>query len=134
MLVRTGDETSLSSPISFLPLYEAGLALDVDREGYSGDHVVRVKLAVAIQFIWDLLQREGKCNAEISWVADGLRDEQEKYCQEWVDDVISCCQKDGLDGYDETWQATQRALARRENEAFDIDQITPWDELLDRWE
>ncbi|KIL86407.1 hypothetical protein FAVG1_10236 [Fusarium avenaceum] len=134
LLVRTGDETSLSSLISFLPLYETGLALDVDREGYSDDHIVRVKLDVAIQFIWDLLQREERCNADISRAADELRDEQDQFCQEWVEDVISCCQKDGLDEYDEPWRATRRALARRENEAFDMDQIIPWDELLDRWE
>jgi hypothetical protein len=91
-------------------------------------------LDVAIQFIWDLLQKEERCNADILRVADGLRDEHEQYCQEWLDGVISCCQKDGLDEYDETWQATRRALARMENEAFDMDQITPWEELLYRWQ
>jgi hypothetical protein len=125
LLVRTGDKTALSSTISFLPLYAAGLALDVDRKSYSGDQVVRVKLDVAIQFIWDLLQKEERCNADILRVADGLRDEHEQYCQEWVDDVISRCQKDGLDEYNETWQATRRALARMENEAFDMYQIIP---------
>lgn len=54
LLVKTGDETQLHSPISFLPLYEAGLALDVGRHDYDGaseETVVRVKLDTAVRFV-----------------------------------------------------------------------------------
>lgn len=36
LLVKTGDDAHLSSPISFDPLFEAGLALSVNRDDYSG--------------------------------------------------------------------------------------------------
>jgi hypothetical protein len=36
LLVKIGDEAHLYSPISFLPLFEAGLALDVRRHDYYG--------------------------------------------------------------------------------------------------
>ncbi|KAF5643148.1 hypothetical protein F52700_2863 [Fusarium sp. NRRL 52700] len=56
LLVKTGDEAHLSSPISFLPLFEAGLALNVNRDDYTGgsggeETAVRVKLDVAVRFV-----------------------------------------------------------------------------------
>lgn len=58
LLVKTGDEAHLHSPINFLPLFDAGLALNVNRVDYHGDveeTVVRVKLDVAVRFVWELL-------------------------------------------------------------------------------
>ncbi|KAH6965188.1 hypothetical protein EDB82DRAFT_479555 [Fusarium venenatum] len=60
LLVRTGKDSHLSSPISFLPLFESGLALNVNRPDYQDEPeptVVRVKLKTALQFIRDLLKK-----------------------------------------------------------------------------
>ncbi|KAF5702767.1 hypothetical protein FMUND_13322 [Fusarium mundagurra] len=36
LLVKTGDDAHMSSPVSFLPLFEAGLASNVNRDDYTG--------------------------------------------------------------------------------------------------
>ncbi|KAJ0140668.1 Uncharacterized protein HZ326_16452 [Fusarium oxysporum f. sp. albedinis] len=63
LLVKTGDEAHLSAPVSFEPLFDAGLALNVNRDdcddGYGdGETAVRVNLDVAVRFLWGLLQKE----------------------------------------------------------------------------
>ncbi|KAF9767568.1 hypothetical protein IL306_015241 [Fusarium sp. DS 682] len=55
LLVKTGNEEHLSSPISFEHLCDAGLALNVNRDDYTGgpedvETVVRVNLGVAVRF------------------------------------------------------------------------------------
>ncbi|KAM0297190.1 hypothetical protein ACHAPM_009721 [Fusarium culmorum] len=61
LLVRTGNDSHLSSPISFLPLFQYGLAFNVNRPDYQDEPeptVVRGKLETALQFIADLLKKE----------------------------------------------------------------------------
>ncbi|KAL6922620.1 hypothetical protein FSHL1_006584 [Fusarium sambucinum] len=133
LLIRTGEETHLSSPISFLPLFEAGLALNVDRQDYEDKldpTVVRVNLNVALRFIQDLLNREEESNPEFAFAAKELRQEQEEWCQSWVGKVICHSQEVGMDTGFCSWMAVRRALAKMNNEAFDMDQVyPPWEKL-----
>ncbi|CEF76130.1 hypothetical protein FGSG_10665 [Fusarium graminearum PH-1] len=136
LLVRTGDESHLCYPISFLPLFEAGLALDVGPPYYEDKlepTVVRVKLDVAIRFIHDLLNREEESSTDYKYAADRAKQEQEEWCQSWVGKVICHSQEGGMDAGYYSWLAVRRALARMKNEAFDIDQVYPYHELLRRW-
>ncbi|KAG9495510.1 hypothetical protein J7337_013759 [Fusarium musae] len=86
LLVKTGDDSHLASPISFLPLFDAGLALNVNREDYQDEEepeVVRVKIDDAISFIWDLTTKEMDCNKNNLDLAESLRQEQDMHCQAW---------------------------------------------------
>ncbi|KAG5744538.1 hypothetical protein H9Q72_013222 [Fusarium xylarioides] len=55
LLAKTGDDSHLSSQIGFLSVFDAGLALNVNREDYQDEEepkVVGVKIDDAIRFIW----------------------------------------------------------------------------------
>ncbi|RTE70171.1 hypothetical protein BHE90_015437 [Fusarium euwallaceae] len=136
LLVKTGDEAHLHSPISFLPLFEAGVALPVNREDYRGDleeTVIRVKLNVAVRFVLKLLGREEAALKNLRWEAKVLRDEQERYCDAWLNKVMAHSDEVGIDNNRHTWLASRRALARMNNEAFEEDQAYPAWEILRRW-
>lgn len=137
LLVKTGDEAHLHSPISFLPLFEAGLALDVRRDDYYGasqDRVVRVKLETAIRFVGELLRKEERSLKHLRQEAQRQRDEQEELCEAWVERVMEHSEDIGLEANGYTWLATRRARARLNGEAFDEDQVNPSWEHLNHWE
>ncbi|KAJ4128923.1 hypothetical protein NW768_007447 [Fusarium equiseti] len=136
LLVKTGDEENLSSPISFLSLFDAGLAVNVNRADYQDGiepTAVRVRLDTAIQFIWDLLERERMASKEINQVQKRLVREQNEFCQMWVYRLISKVKEFGLDSEEASWIATRRALAKVNAEAFDDDQVEPEWKMVDRW-
>ncbi|KAF4976144.1 hypothetical protein FZEAL_7163 [Fusarium zealandicum] len=136
LLVKTGDEAHLDAPISFLPLFDAGLASHVDRQDYSGafeETAVRVKLDVAVRFVRDLLRKEEEALDDIGRAAQELRDEQETFCKAWVDKVMTHSHEVGLDNNGYAWVALRRALARMNSEAFDQDQVHPLWESLRIW-
>lgn len=135
LLVRTGDEEALSSPISLSSLLDSGLALDVNRPDYHDGvepMAVRVKLDTAIQFIGDILERERKASKEVDKVHKRLLREQNEYCQLWVYRLIAKCKDFDLDCEQVSQVATQRALAKVNGEACD-DQVEPWWKMMDRW-
>ncbi|KAF5017840.1 hypothetical protein F66182_10201 [Fusarium sp. NRRL 66182] len=138
LLVKTGDEAHLHSPISFLPLFDAGLASNVNRTDYQGESsgeetVVRVKLSVAMRFVWELLRREEEALESIGQFAQDLRQEQDTFCDAWVEKVMSHSHRVGVDKNGYSWLAARRALARMNGEAFDEDQVYPFWEKLRRW-
>lgn len=136
LLVKTEDDSHLSSPISFLPLFEAGLTLNVNREDYEDEEepkVVRVKIDDAISFIWDLLTKEMNCNKGNIKLTETLKREQDMHCQTWVTKVVKHAQEVGIDVNGYSWQAIRRALARMNSEVFDEDQIGPYWETLIWW-
>ncbi|KAF5539791.1 hypothetical protein FNAPI_10690 [Fusarium napiforme] len=136
LLVKTGDDSHLSTPISFLPLFDAGLALNVNREDYQDEEepeVVRVKIDDAISFIWDLTTKEMNCNKDNLDLAESLRQEQDMYCQAWVSKVVKYAQEVGIDTNGYSWQAIRRALSRMNNEVFDEDQVSPYWETMIWW-
>ncbi|CAJ0549868.1 Ff.00g064630.m01.CDS01 [Fusarium sp. VM40] len=120
LLVKTGLKEDFSSSIKFLSLFNAGLAMNVDRQNYYKGlepSVVRVRLDTAIQFIWDLLQMEqNDCDY-----------------QAWVSNAVTLCQQVGLEGQGDSWLAIRRSLARKENESFDLDQLSPYTESQEKW-
>ncbi|KAG5766798.1 hypothetical protein H9Q72_005170 [Fusarium xylarioides] len=128
ILVKTGDDAHLSSPISFSSLFEAGLAMNVNRNDYSGgpgdeEIAVRVSLDVAVHFVWDLLQREKEAFNELQERDRMLEEEQGNRFQEWLEDVVSHAEEVGIDHNLFMWVACRRALARANNEAFDENQV-----------
>ncbi|KAJ3529754.1 hypothetical protein NM208_g4001 [Fusarium decemcellulare] len=136
LIVKTGDESHLSSPISLLPLFDAGLALNVNRPDYQDGiepTVARVKLDVAIRFVWELLMKEETASSETAKQAQRLREEQQEFCEAWVRKVVIHSQEVGIDTNGYSWTAIRRALARKNGEAFEYDQIVPWWELLRHW-
>ncbi|KAI8951055.1 hypothetical protein F4801DRAFT_546236 [Xylaria longipes] len=60
LLVKTGDDAHLSSPVDFRPLRESGEALELNRTDVEEDSegVTRVSLHSALRFLFDLLGRE----------------------------------------------------------------------------
>ncbi|KAF5665570.1 hypothetical protein FCIRC_10497 [Fusarium circinatum] len=139
LLVKTGDDAHISSPISFLPLFEGGLAMNVDRDDYTGgpedeETAVRVKLDVAVRFIWDLLQREKDFFDELEKRDQVLEEEQDTRFQAWLEDVVSHCEEVGMDHNLFMWFASRRALARANGEALDEEQVYPVWERLRNWD
>ncbi|KAH8672170.1 hypothetical protein BGZ61DRAFT_458991 [Ilyonectria robusta] len=136
LLVKTGGEAHLHSPISFLPLFDAGLALNVNRGDYHNngeETVVRVKLDVAVRFVWELLCKEEEALEEVGQFAEGLRQEQDAFCNAWVERVMSHSHQVGIDNNGYTWLAIRRALARMDSEAFEEDQVNPMWEGVRCW-
>lgn len=136
LLVKTVDESHLSFPISFLPLFDSGLALDVNRPDYEDGiepAIVRVRLGAAILFVWELLNKEEAANKEADKEAKRQREEQETFCEAWVNRVIAHSQEVGTDTNGYSWLAIRRALAKKNSEAFDDDQVNPWWESLRHW-
>ncbi|RMJ06467.1 hypothetical protein CDV36_013948 [Fusarium kuroshium] len=137
LLVKTEDEAHLHSPISFLPLFEAGLALDVRRHDYYGacqDTVIRVRLETAIRFVWQLFRKEESCFKRFKEEAQAQRDEQEELCETCIKKVMKHSEEIGLEENGYTWLAIRRAQAKLNGEAFDDDQVNPLWEHLNHWE
>ncbi|KAF4339002.1 hypothetical protein FBEOM_7089 [Fusarium beomiforme] len=125
LLVNTRIDSHLSLPINFLPLFEAVLALNMNHEDYQNGEepaVVRVKMEVAIRFIGDLIAKEEKFHKEAAEMAETMRQEQDEYCELCLNRVVEHAEKVGVDTNGYTWQGIHRALASRNNEAFDDDQ------------
>lgn len=136
LLVRTCEDSHLISPVSFLPLFESGPALAVNRPDYEDGPeptVVRVRLETALEFVSELLSREEAASKEAAQARESLEQEQETGCQEFIDRMIDHCQEFGIDSHTRSWTAFRRARARLNNEAFEYDQISPPWEWLSRW-
>ncbi|KAF4946666.1 hypothetical protein FGADI_11014 [Fusarium gaditjirri] len=131
LLVKTGDDAHLSSPISFDPLFEAGLAMHVNRDDYSGgpqdeETVVRVNLGPAVRFIWELLQKEKESFEELKHQAQIWQEEKDSLFETWLEEVMSHCEEVGMDKNFYMWKAIRRAIARANGETFDVDQVYPF--------
>ncbi|KIL88407.1 hypothetical protein FAVG1_08487 [Fusarium avenaceum] len=136
LLVRTCQDSHLTSPVSFLPLFESGLALAVNRPDYEDGPeptVVRVRLETALEFISELLSKEEAASEEAAQARERLEQEQETGCQEFIDRMIDHCQKFGIDSHTRSWTTLRRVRARLNNEAFEYDQVSPPWESLSRW-
>lgn len=75
LLVRTCQDSHLTSPISLLPLFKSGLELGVNRPDYEGvaePTVVRVRLETALEFISELLSKEEAANKEAAQARERL--------------------------------------------------------------
>lgn len=137
LLVRTGDDQHLSSPISFEPLLKTAQALNVNRtdigDGFEGD-VVRVKVDVAVRFILSLVRREEAAFPHLQKAAEALREEQEAGCKQWVERVLEHADNVGVDANGFTWAAVRRARARLNGEAFETEQVNYLCDRLSSWD
>lgn len=133
LLVKTGDDNHLSSPISFQSLHESGQTFTVSREDLRNcpeSHVVRVKVDVALEFILNLIRKEEAALPELSRAAEALEEEQSLGCERWIDRVLKHAGEVGLDENGFTWMAIRRVRARLVGEAFQDQQVNfPGDHL-----
>ncbi|KAI1453000.1 hypothetical protein F4805DRAFT_398209 [Annulohypoxylon moriforme] len=122
LLVRTGDDEHLSSPIDFQPLINSGATLAVNRKdvgsGIEGESVVRVKIDVAMHFFLDLIHREEAAIPSVRQAAQALKEEQEEGCRQWIDRVMKHAEEVGIDGNGYTWFAIRQVKARLNGEKF----------------
>lgn len=139
LLVKTGDDAHLSAPVSFQSLYDSVQALPVNRKDLTMDNrsieddVVRVRIGVAVQFVFDLLRREQKALPHVWQAAEELQEELRQGCEQWIDRVLDHAQQVGIDTNGFTWKAIRRAQARLNGEAFELDQVAPYWEYLHSW-
>ncbi|KAI1323560.1 hypothetical protein F5Y16DRAFT_403353 [Xylariaceae sp. FL0255] len=131
LLCRTGDDTHLSSPVSFQSLYDSGKASLVQRLDCDGDvDVVRIRLDTAVQFILDLIHRECEAISEVGLSAEKEKGEHLEACDKWVDLVMAHAAIVGIDNNGFTWEAVRRANAALNGEAFHMVQVDAiWDHL-----
>ncbi|KAK1770031.1 hypothetical protein QBC33DRAFT_529974 [Phialemonium atrogriseum] len=138
LLIKTGDNAHLSAPICFQSLYDSAQALPVNRKDLTQgnrsieDDVVRVKIGVAIQFVFDLLRMEQEALPHVLRAVETLKEELTRVCEHWVDRVLDHAQQVGIDNNGFTWQAVRRAQARLNGEAFELDQVDPYWEHVRR--
>lgn len=126
LLIKTGDDAHLSSPISFQSFYDSGTALPVNRPDCDDEaDVIRVKIDTALEFIFDLIQRERERVPSVGLAAE-IEDRQHlEVCERWVDSVMEHAGKVGIDANGFTWEAVRRAKAALNGEAFHKNQIDP---------
>lgn len=132
LLVKTGDDAHLSSPISFKSLYDSGEAIPVNRLDYNeeGINAVRVKIDTALEFVLDLIRREQDTIPSVGLAAETEDGQHLEACEKWVDGVMEHAGRVGIDTNGFTWEAVRRAKAALNGEAFHEDQILPlWDRL-----
>jgi hypothetical protein len=117
LLVRTGDDSHLSTPISFETLRANDLCLPLARTDVpaTSDVVVRVSLSNAVKFVADLQQREDTTLPQPSPLL-----ETERKAKEWADMLLEEADEKGIDNVSETWSAVRRVKAARMGETFEV--------------
>lgn len=135
LLVRTGDDSHLSAPVSFGPLFASCRALPLGRGDCRGmgKEVVRVRLDHALEFVEELIRREDEALPRVREAAEALEDKVDELCEQWIDRMLEHAAQVGLDVNGFTWHASRRALARLNGEAFDVEQILPGQESVASW-
>jgi hypothetical protein len=115
LMVRTGDESFLSRPITFNSVISQCLPLDRDDippKGENDIEVVRVLLKTAIRFITQLQQREDAVSAgsrDLSVVDKPLDSEIDEAnilnrADEWASFLIQKAEEEGID---KVWEVRQ---------------------------
>ncbi|KAI1372227.1 hypothetical protein F4677DRAFT_449540 [Hypoxylon crocopeplum] len=131
LLVKTGDDAHLSSPISFQPLFESGKVVSDVNWTNCGDYdVICVKIDVAMEYILCLIRREEHALGDVGQAAESLREEHSRWCEEWVDHVMERAGQVGIDTNAFTWTATRQVRAALHGEAFQVGQVEPLWEYL----
>lgn len=134
LLVRTGDDSCLSAPISFQPLFDSGRTLPIGRNDYgSWEDAVRVRLDHALEFIEDLIRREKEALPHVRQAAETLDAELDELCEQWIGRVLEHAAEVGFDNNGFAWRAIRRARARLNGEAFDTYQVAPDWKWLRAW-
>lgn len=124
LLVRTGDDEHLSQPVSFEGLIKEGktIPLGLEESKLANEFsVVRVKIDVAMRFLFDLQAQEEAATPRLREASAMLTKEREAGCHAWVESVLkhASIKEVGLDGNQFTWEAVRRMWAKRDGEMFD---------------
>ncbi|KAI1457072.1 hypothetical protein F4805DRAFT_430255 [Annulohypoxylon moriforme] len=123
LMVRTGDDAHLSRPVSFERLITEGKTIPLDlEEGKLAEEfgVVRVKIDVAMRFLFDLQVEEEAAIPSLRQVSATLTEERERACRAWVESVLqhASLSEVGVDGNLYTWDAVRRMWAEQDGEIF----------------
>lgn len=121
-LVRTGDESHLSAPISFEKIRAEPLPLDrSDITANDGIDAIRVSLATAVKFIADLQKREKAAfpiERDPLLVDDSLcpsptgQPRHKAFSADaYADNIMQQAEKKGIDKVSATWTAVRRIKA-----------------------
>lgn len=130
LLVKTGDDAHLSSPISFQSLFDSGKAFPAQRPDCDDIDVVRVRIDAALEFVLDLICREREAIPYVGLAAETDDRYHSDACEKWVEGVMTHAGEVGIDMNGFTWQAVRRAKAKLNGEAFDQDEVSPlWDHI-----
>ncbi|KAI2469931.1 hypothetical protein F4781DRAFT_442209 [Annulohypoxylon bovei var. microspora] len=124
LMVRTGDDAHLSRPVSFERLVREGKTIPLGlEEGRLAEElgVVRVKIGVAMRFLFDLQAEEEAAIPSLRRVSAVLTEERERACHAWVESVLrhAALGDVGVDGNRFTWEAVRRMWAGRDGDIFD---------------
>ncbi|KAI1097673.1 hypothetical protein F4804DRAFT_351275 [Jackrogersella minutella] len=124
LMVRTGDDAHLSRPVSFERLVRGGNTIPLDlEEGRLAQEfdVVRVKVSVAMCFLFDLQAEEEAAIPSLRRELAVVTEERERACHDWVESVLrhASLKEVGLDGNKFTWNAVRRMWAERDGDVFD---------------
>jgi len=135
LLVRTGDDGHLSAPISFQPLFDSHRALPMTQHNAYDpwEDIVRVRLDHALDFIEGLIRREEAALPHVRQASEALEREVDELCGQWIERVLKHAAEVGFDNNGFVWQASRRALARLNGEAFDLDQVAEFHKRLRMW-
>ncbi|KAI0385421.1 hypothetical protein F5Y04DRAFT_245803 [Hypomontagnella monticulosa] len=123
LMVRTGDDAHLSRPVSFERLIREGrsMPLDLEKDRRANEFsVVRVKIGVAMCFLFDLQAEEEAAFPSLRQVSDMLTEERESACNAWVESVLqhASLKEVGVDGNKFTWEAVRRMWAQQDGDVF----------------
>lgn len=124
LMVRTADDAHLSRPVSFEKLIREGetIPLGLEESRLAKEFgVVRVKLGVAMRFLFDLQAEEEAAVPRLRQESAILTEERERACQAWVESVLQHASlgEVGVDGNRFTWEAVRRMWAERDGGIFD---------------
>lgn len=132
LVIRTGDESHLSAPISFESIREH--SSPIGREGtHNGEHVLRIPISIAVRFIAELQKREEKAFPErINRAVDpSLCPDIDEYGDDalqadtWVKRKIQEADEKGIDNVETTWDAVRRVRGVELGERVDRLHFSP---------
>ncbi|KAL8725069.1 MAG: hypothetical protein Q9181_006554 [Wetmoreana brouardii] len=131
LIARTGVEEDLSAPVSFESLREQSLPVGTPYTIPPDIDVVRIPLAVAVQFIVELEKRESlaypKTRTETSHdrfidpIPPKEYEGNSEVCKSpelWVNATLAAAEKYGYDNVPETWESIRRVQAKLRGEDF----------------
>ncbi len=135
LMIRTGEESHLSAPISFESIKADCLALA--RTDVAGNNIdsVRVSLAIAVEFIANLQRREEAAfpnSRDRSAIDRGLCPAGEKQgvpdqcpsADSWANEVMQKAEEKEYDNVFLAWDAIRRVKASKRRES--VGKLTPY--------
>ena len=140
LMVRTGDESGLSEPISFESVRHAALPLArPNLNPHDGIEAIRVTLATAVRFVVDLQRREELAFPESAFSSaidpalcpiaqhSKMLPASSPNVDEWVDKLMEIADDEGVDNVREVQTAvsTIKAIHRGESRLIEFDPPFP---------